>query len=599
MKRTKGLKLGKQAVVWVLALMAVIATVALAACSQPATSSSSASAEASSAAASSEEAAASSAVEEKAEASASASASSAAEEPAAPGKPSFDAPTTVPEADEFGVITYDKWQDQYPLQVASYLENASNVPGYKGEYAEITASEPDTTSVGDIKATASDGKANFLDSDNYPEIKVIGKGYGYAKYYTEPGGHTYSIWSIEHNGRLGDVRGGGTKGILACYACKTPQIHFDAENKGGSESWKLGEVSAHAAEVGVELKKSDAGDELPGWKQSATNGADVYTENVSCANCHNNENPTEAGLARADWKRVLGKAWESNSLDIPQSAMVCGQCHCDYSMALSKTDTEYSNGEPTSPYEADTDGTLSNITPEKAIEFYDKHDIVDWTYASTGAKMLSIRHAEFEIYYAMDGGSTMRKQTNPATGEGYHCTTCHMGVKEDGGTAYTSHKWVSPLDDADIKANCDTCHGDTAKFVKDIQAEVDGANHELGMRYADFIHNFEALVATEQDDPANEGQKALLLDEAFAAENGIDADKLAQLQDIQRKVCYYWNLPAADNSEGAHNQALYKRMIEEGNKLLDQADEIITAAGGKASSAEAFEAWNAEQAKAA
>ena len=39
----------------------------------------------------------------------------------------------------------------------------------------------------------------------YPEIKTLGKGYGYAKYYTEPAGHTYALWSIEHNGRLGEM----------------------------------------------------------------------------------------------------------------------------------------------------------------------------------------------------------------------------------------------------------------------------------------------------------------------------------------------------------------------------------------------------------
>lgn len=593
MKRTKGLKVGKQAIVWVLALLAVMACVALAACSSGGQQAASSAAESQSASAAVEAEASSSAVEEEATSSAEAEATQAS------AKPAFEAPTTIPEADEFGVITHDKWADQYPLQVNSYLANAYNVPGYKGEYAEITANEPDTTSVGEIKADANSGKANFLADDQYPEIKVIGKGYGYAKYYTEPGGHTYSIWSIEHNGRLGDVRGGGTKGILACYACKTPQIHFNAEQLGGAESWKLGEVSEHAAEVGVELKKNDAGDELPGWKQSATNGADVYTENVSCANCHNNENPTEANIVRADWKRVLGKAWESNSLNIPQSAMVCGQCHCDYSMALSPTDTEYNNGEPTSPYEADTDGTLSNITPEKAYEFYNNHDIVDWTYASTGAKMLSIRHAEFEIYYVMEGGSTMRTMTNPATGESFNCVDCHMGVKTaEDGTAYTSHTWTSPLDDPEISATCDTCHsaqGGIAQFVKDIQAEQDGRNHELGMRYADFIHNFEAKVATMQDDPANEGQQVLLLDEAFAAENGIDADKLAQLQDIQREACYYWNLPAADNSEGAHNQKLYKHCLDRLEELLDQGDEIL----GVESSAANFEAWNAEQAKAA
>lgn len=575
MKRTMGLKLGKQAVVWVLALIAIMACVVLAACSSGAPQSS--------ASASSDESAATSSEPEEA--------TSSEGEASASAEPTQASAT--PEPDQFGVITADKWAETYPLQYESYKLNSNNVPGYAGEYEEITASEPDVTSVGlDVK-TESSKKANYLDDDHYPEIKVIGKGYGYAKYYTEPGGHTYAIWSIEHNGRLGDVRGGGTAGILACYACKTPQIHYDAENKGGAESWRLGELTPAAVAVDVELKVNDAGEELPGWKQSATNGADYYTENVSCASCHVNDNPGEMNLVRADWKRVMGAAWESNSLNIPQSAMVCGQCHCDYSMALSQTDDEYSNGEPTSPYEADTDGTLSNISPEKAYEFYNNHGIVDWTYASTGAKMLSIRHAEFEIYYVMEGGSTMRAQGD------YNCADCHMGTKTaDDGTAYTSHTWTSPLDDPEIVAECNTCHTgdaygpDIETYVKNIQAEQDGRNHELGMRYADFIHKFEAQVATMQV-PEGGTDEVLTLDEEFAASNSIDADKLAQLQEIQREACYYWNLPAADNSEGAHNQKLYTKCLDKLEELLNQGDELL----GVTSSAADFEAWNAEQAE--
>ncbi len=584
MKRTKGLKLGKQAMVWVLALIAIMACVVLAACTSggAATSSAAASGDAEASAA----AEASASAEEEATASSEPEASASAEATQA---------SAAPEPDQFGVITSDKWAEIYPNQYASYKLNSNNVPGYAGEYEEITANEPDETSVGlDVK-TESSKKANFLADDQYPEIKVIGKGYGYAKYYTEPGGHTYSIWSIEHNGRLGDVRGGGTGGILACYACKTPQIHFDAENLGGAESWKIGELRPMAVASDVELKVNEEGEEISGWKQSATNGAGYYTENVSCANCHVNDNPNEMNIVRQDWKRVLGAAWENNSLDIPQSAMVCGQCHCDYSMALSKTDDEYSNGEPTSPYEADTDGTLSNMTPEKAYQFYNDHDIVDWTYASTGAKMLSIRHAEFEIYYVMEGGSQMRNTLNPVTGEKYDCADCHMGTKTaDDGTEYTSHTWTSPLDDPEIAETCSSCHdGDIAAYVKEIQDRIDGRNHELGMRYADFIHKFEEKVATMQV-PEGGTDEVLTLDEAFAAENGIDADKLAQLQEIQREACYYWNLPAADNSEGAHNQKLYTMCLDKLEELLNQGDEIL----GVTSSAADFEAWNAAQAQA-
>lgn len=37
-------------------------------------------------------------------------------------------------------------------------------------------------------------KANYLEL--FPEIQTLGKGYGYAKYYTEPAGHVYSLWTV-------------------------------------------------------------------------------------------------------------------------------------------------------------------------------------------------------------------------------------------------------------------------------------------------------------------------------------------------------------------------------------------------------------------
>jgi nitrite reductase (cytochrome c-552) len=436
------------------------------------------------------------------------------------------APSSVPAADEFGVIRAEAWKDIYPNEYNSYLKNAENVPP---EYAEVTATSPDNTSAGiSANMDKTSTKMNYLETN--PEIKTLGKGYGYAKYYTEPAGHTYSIWSIEHNGRLGDMT--QTKGILACYACKTPQIHFDAESQGGNEAFA--------------------------WKTNAGQGVGKYTENVSCANCHVNDDPTKMNIIRADWKRVMGSDWESNSLGVPQEGMVCGQCHCDYSMALGEI-APYNNGEPTSPYE----GGLDSITPEKALKFYDDYGFSDWTYASTGAKMLSVRHAEFEFYYAMDGGSKMFKQ-------GYNCADCHMPLtKADDGSTYTSHHWISPLENEElVKNDCNTCHGDIAAAVKEWQADIDGRTTELGRRAANFIKNLEAKVAKDVDG-------TLTFDMETAKANGLSEDQVAQLQKIQREACYYWNLAAAENSEGAHNKALYNRLLEEGNKLLDEGDKIL------------------------
>ena len=102
-----------------------------------------------------------------------------------PGIPTIkvSSPTTIPEADSYGVITADKWADQYPNEYNSYLENAKNVPY---NYTEETAENPDETSAGlsllNGDYSAEEDKANYLETN--PEIKTLGLGYGYAKFYT-------------------------------------------------------------------------------------------------------------------------------------------------------------------------------------------------------------------------------------------------------------------------------------------------------------------------------------------------------------------------------------------------------------------------------
>ena len=56
-----------------------------------------------------------------------------------------------------------------------------------------------------------------------PEIKILGKGYGYAKYYTEPAGHTYALWSNRTNGRISD------KSKAQCITCKSAQFLNDVQ----------------------------------------------------------------------------------------------------------------------------------------------------------------------------------------------------------------------------------------------------------------------------------------------------------------------------------------------------------------------------------
>ena len=443
-----------------------------------------------------------------------------------------------PTPDKFGVVKAIQWADAYPQIFASYLENASNTPP-ASDYlntaddawcAEGATKEDTTSALPEGFEYVDCDKMDYLETN--PEIKTLGKGYGYAKYYTEPASHVYSLWSVSHNGRVND----GTKTKAACITCKTPQ-YSNLVDKEGAE--------VHARPFNEVIAQLD--------------------ENISCASCHANTPMGDDGkvyleVDRAEWVRSMGADHEVASIQ----GQICGQCHCDYSMA---PETSI----PTSPY----DNGRVDMVPDKALQWYDDHGFVDWTYASTGAKMLAIRHAEYEFVYG--GDDKVLPQGSHMQNLGYDCNDCHMATtKADDGTVYSNHNWTSPLDNQElIDRDCSSCHKDLVAEVKAWQEDIDGQTKTLGERCEKFIQNFEAKVATMQDDPANPGQQALMLDEKAAEKNGIDAKTLERLQWIQRASCYYWNLDAAENSEGAHNPTYYRYVLDKGNELLDEGDKLL------------------------
>ena len=449
--------------------------------------------------------------------------------------PNVQQSNATPTPDKFGVVKASQWAEEYPYEYKSYLANSTNTPpasdynggeycaeGYPSKTEDVTSALPEGYQYVDAN------KLDYLETN--PEIKTLGKGYGYAKYYTEPASHVFSVWTVTHNGRVSD----GAKTKAACITCKSPQYSNLVDMEG---------AEVHARPFNDVVGEID--------------------ENISCASCHANT-PMKDGkvyleVDRAEWVRSMG-ADAGNTIE----GEVCGQCHCDYSMAPGTSI-------PTSPY----DNGRVDMVPEKALQWYDDHEFVDWTYASTGAKMLAIRHAEYEFIYGGDNdilpmGSHMQNL-------GYDCGDCHMATTTaEDGTVYASHEWISPLDNKElIDRDCSSCHADIVAEVRAIQNEIDPATTVLGQRCEQFIKNLEIKVATEQDDAANPGTKVLKLDEEFATSNGIDATTLARLQWLQRASCYYWNLAAAENSEGAHNPTYYKYCLDKGNELLDEGDKLL------------------------
>lgn len=391
---------------------------------------------------------------------------------------------TVPKADKFGVIEAKSWASQFPNQYKTFQENLKN------KWPE--------------------GKADLL--EEYPEMVVLGKGYGYATFFMEAGGHPYSLYTITHNGRV------SAKTKTGCIACKTAQFNMDVEKEGS----KI-------------------------WKESFWPVVRKYTEGITCANCHENTDPRKLKITRSQWITALGDEIDNNTL----SGEVCGQCHCDYSM-------DPKTSEPTSPYDG-----VSTMTPDQAIKWYDKNNYVDWEYPVTGAKMIAVRHSEYEYNYGGKG--------NIMTNMGYNCADCHMPrTKSKDGGSYMSHYWESPLVNEDLmKNNCNRCHKDIKAEVRAIQERIDGRTQDIGQRAADFVHNFEAAV-----------------------KNGsLSTSELNRLRTIQREAVFFWNSAMAENSEGAHNTALYTDVLDRAEKLLNEGDKIL----GKKSTVAGFQAWKKKQ----
>lgn len=232
------------------------------------------------------------------------------------------------------------------------------------------------------------------------------------------------------------------------------------------------------------------------------------TEPISCYNCHEND-PSKVVVTQRHFTDALGADADAVSVN----AETCGQCHNEYYFYPETKAT-------TNPYVG-----LEAMTAEAMLDYYDAMDFKDWEHTETGAPMLKAQHPEFETIY---GGaqSSMAKQ-------GYSCADCHMApaVAEDG-TEYSSHNLVNPTEDPAIMEKCEGCHADLPSQIVAWQKETTDREHELAAKLEAYIN------------------------ELAAQRESLDADTLAEAQQVHRHAQFYWDFVMVENSEGAHNPGL-------------------------------------------
>ena len=250
------------------------------------------------------------------------------------------------------------------------------------------------------------------------------------------------------------------------------------------------------------------------------------SEPISCYNCHEND-PTQVVVTQKHFANAIG----ADAANVPVEAPTCGQCHNEYYF---DPDTKATSN----PY---TD--LAGMDAEAILAYYDEMGFKDWEHPDTGAPMLKAQHPEFETIYGGEQ-SSMAKQ-------GYSCADCHMAPVEDENGEYSSHELKSPLESPEVMEQCSGCHKDLEGEVRAWQKEVTDREHAIAADIKRYT------------------------DELAAQKDALDADKLAQAQQIQRHAQFYWDYVMVENSEGAHNyKAAHANLdkaeaqLEEGFKLL-------------------------------
>lgn len=253
------------------------------------------------------------------------------------------------------------------------------------------------------------------------------------------------------------------------------------------------------------------------------------TEPISCYNCHEND-PTQLVVTNGFYHDSLG----DDADEAPIESEVCGQCHNEYYF---NPDTKAT----TNPYTG-----LEEMTAENILAYYDEMGFSDWEHPDTGAPMLKAQHPEFETIY---GG----EQSHMAAA-GFSCADCHMAtVTEEDGSQYSSHYLGSPLENEELLEKCTLCHEDIASQVADWQEQITTREQELSQEIVRYIE----LLSSQKD--------------------SLDADTLAQAQQIHRHAQFYWDYVMVENSEGAHNPDACNENLDRCEELLNEGFALLGA----------------------
>lgn len=244
-------------------------------------------------------------------------------------------------------------------------------------------------------------------------------------------------------------------------------------------------------------------------KLSFEEAAEMVTEPIGCANCHDPET-NELVITQPE----LIRAYERQGVDVnslsnqEKRSLVCGQCHVTYYFHPETNDATF-------PWD-------EGFTAEEQIAYYDNIGFTENVHPDSGTNLIKPRHAEFETFQ----GSTHDSA-------GVSCADCHMPYMKEGNQKISSHTWQSPLNTID--QSCMTCHREGEDWlrgrVEDIQTTTKGMSDRGGVVVVDTINMLKVASNTA----------------------GVDQARLDEARDLHRRGQYLLDFVYVTNGFGFHN----------------------------------------------
>lgn len=283
-----------------------------------------------------------------------------------------------------GTVATEEFAKFYPKQYDTYMKNAE-MSNEGSKYG---------------------GSLEYDNLIQWPFLKEIFAGYGFAIEYNEDRGHVYAIEDVLKIKRINE------NSIAACWTCKSANVPSVVAEMGDA----FYSANFH------ELK-------------------DKMTEAISCANCHDPQTMklviTQPPLRNALTR--LGKDPDNLSTQELRS-LVCAQCHVEYYFTEDKKVVTF-------PWD-------KGFTPDDILAYYEELGFSDWQHPKAGVGEIKVQHPEYETFI----GSVHYEA-------GLSCADCHMPYIMVGGEKISSHWWTSPL--KHINESCMTCHRQDAEWLKE------------------------------------------------------------------------------------------------------------------------------------